>query len=66
MASVLLGRSDAAAVEATKRGCGMIVNFRQGAGEVFHAGTCDWVMGLARRDDMVMQVTRNVLNRFLG
>lgn len=65
VASVLLGRSDAAAVDATKRGCGMIVSFRQGAGEVFHAGTCDWVMGLARKDDMVMQVTRNVLNRFL-
>ena len=34
--------------------------------EVFHAGTCDWVMGLARHDEAVMQVTRNVLNRFLG
>jgi hypothetical protein len=66
VASVLTGRTDAAAIEATKRGCGMIVHFERGRGEVFHAGTCDWVMGLARHDEAVMQVTRNVLNRFLG
>jgi hypothetical protein len=66
VASVLRGQSDAAAVEATKRGSGMIVHFRKGRGEVFHAGTCDWIMGLTRGDEMVMQVTRNVLNRFLG
>jgi hypothetical protein len=64
VASVLLGRSDRAAVEATKRGAGMIVHFARGQGEVFHAGSCDWIMGLARRDAMVMQVTRNVLDRF--
>ena len=66
VASVLLGRSDAEAVADTKRGAGMIVSFRKGRGEVFHAGTCEWVMGLVREDQMVMQVTRNVLNRFLG
>ncbi|MBK1865920.1 N,N-dimethylformamidase beta subunit family domain-containing protein [Aestuariivirga sp. YIM B02566] len=65
VASVLKGSSDAAAVEATKRGTGMIVNFRRGRGEVFHAGTCEWVAGLLRQDDMVMQVTRNVLDRYL-
>ena len=66
VASVLLGRKDHAAIEATKRGCGMIVNFRKGQGEVFHAGTCDWIMGLTRRDEMVMQVTRNVIGRYLA
>ncbi len=66
VASVLTGRKDAEAIEATKRGAGMIVNFTRGRGEVFHAGTCDWIMGLARRDAMVEQVTRNVLNRFLA
>ncbi len=66
VASVLTGAKDAAAIERTKRGSGMIVNFKRGKGEVFHAGTCDWIMGLARRDEMVMQVTRNVLDRFLG
>jgi hypothetical protein len=66
VASVLAGSTDAAAVEATKRGCGMIVNFHRGKGEVFHAGTCEWVAGLLRQDEMVMKVTRNVLDRFLG
>ncbi|WP_119389258.1 N,N-dimethylformamidase beta subunit family domain-containing protein [Taklimakanibacter lacteus] len=65
VASVLKGSSDVPAIEATKRGCGMIVNFRRGKGEVFHAGTCEWVAGLLRRDEMVMQVTRNVLDRYL-
>ena len=66
VASVLTGRKDAKAIEATKRGCGMIVNFPKGRGEVFHAGSSDWIIGLTRKDDMVAQVTRNVLNRYLG
>lgn len=66
VASVLTGRKDEAAIEATKRGAGMIVHFTKGKGEVFHAGTCDWIMGLTRRDAMVEQVTRNVLNRFMA
>lgn len=66
VASVLKGSTDKAAVEATKRGAGMIVHFHRGKGEVFHAGTCEWVAGLLRRDEMVMKVTRNVLDRFLG
>lgn len=65
VASVLTGRADDSAIEATKRGCGMIVSFSKGRGEVFHAGTCDWVMGLARKDAAVMRVTRNVLDRFM-
>jgi hypothetical protein len=65
VASVLMGRSDAEAIERTKRGCGMIVNFRKGEGEVFHAGSSDWIIGLTRGDEMVEQVTRNVLDRYL-
>lgn len=65
VASVLTGRKDAAAIEQTKRGCGMIVNFSKGRGEVFHAGSSDWIIGLTREDEMVMQVTRNVLDRYL-
>ena len=65
VAGILAGSTGKAAIEATKRGCGMIVNFRRGRGEVFHAGTCEWVAGLLRRDEMVMQVTRNVLDRYL-
>ena len=44
----------------------MIVNFQRGKGEVFHAGSCEWVAGLLRRDAMVEKVTGNVLDRYLG
>ena len=44
----------------------MIVNFPRGKGEVFHAGSCEWVAGLLRRDAMVERVTANVLDRYLG
>ena len=64
-ARTLEGREDAEAIDRVKRGSGMIVSFRRGKGEVFHAGSCEWVAGLIRRDAAVMQVTRNVLNRFL-
>ena len=63
---MLTGRKDAEAIAATKRGCGMIVNFTKGSGEVFHAGSSDWIVGLTRKDEIVAQVTRNVLNRYLG
>ncbi len=65
VAEVLTGAADATGIERTKRGSGAIVHFRKGRGEVFHAGTCDWVAGLARSDPMVEQVTRTVLRRFL-
>jgi hypothetical protein len=66
VAKLLTGRDDAAGIEATKRTCGCIVSFRKGKGEVFHAGTCDWVAGLSRGDQMVWTVTKTVLDRFLG
>jgi hypothetical protein len=43
----------------------MIVNFPRGRGEVFHAGSCEWVAALSRRDAMVERVTTNVLARYL-
>ena len=48
------------------RGSGMIVSFRKGEGEVFHAGSVEWVAGLLRHDAQVERVTRNVLDRFLS
>ena len=63
--SLLAGGDDRAAVERVKRGSGAIVNFRRGAGEVFHAGSCEWVAGLLRRDPMVERVTANILDRYL-
>ncbi len=64
-AEVLIGRDDAAALDKVKRGAGMIVTFPRGRGEVFHAGSCEWVAGLLRRDPMVERVTANVLRRYL-
>ena len=66
VAEILVGDDGDAAVERIKRGCGMIVNFPRGDGEVFHAGSCEWVAGLSRKDAMVERVTANVLNRYLG
>lgn len=66
VAEMRLGDAGEAAVERVKRGAGMIVDFRRGRGEVFHAGSCEWVAALARRDRMVELVTANVLRRFLS
>jgi hypothetical protein len=46
------------------RGSGMMVTFTRGRGTVFHAGSCEWVAGLKRRDAATERVTRNVLDRF--
>ena len=63
-AEAIEGSSSAEAMEKRRRGSGMIVSFAKGRGQVFTAGTCEWVMGLARADRQVEQVTANVLNRF--
>ncbi|RWO89351.1 N,N-dimethylformamidase beta subunit family domain-containing protein [Mesorhizobium sp.] len=65
-AETLFGEASDANLEKVKRGNGMIVNFPRGKGEVFHAGTCEWVAGLLRQDPMVERVTKNVLDRYLG
>ncbi|QPC85361.1 hypothetical protein GA830_00350 [Mesorhizobium sp. NBSH29] len=66
VAETLVGDDSAAAVEKVKRGAGMIVNFERGKGEVFNAGSCEWVAGLLRGDAMVEKVTTNVLDRYLN
>ncbi len=66
LAQTLLGSDSMAAINRIKRTCGMMVNFPKGKGEVFHAGSCEWVAGLIRRDTLVEQVTRNVIERYLA
>jgi hypothetical protein len=66
VAEILIGADGDVAVERVKRGAGMIVNFARGRGEVFHAGSCEWVAALLRCDAMVERVTANVLRRYLG
>jgi hypothetical protein len=56
-AETLYGTPSDENLEKVKRGNGMIVNFKRGKGEVFHAGSCEWVAGLLREDAMVEKVT---------
>ncbi|WP_170467767.1 N,N-dimethylformamidase beta subunit family domain-containing protein [Ruegeria arenilitoris] len=51
-------------LDRSKRGNGVILHWERGKGEVFTAGTCEWVMGLICKDQQVERITRNVLNRF--
>jgi hypothetical protein len=62
----LLGEPTQESLERHKRGSGMVVHFTRGAGEVFTAGTCEWVNGLIEGDVYTQQITRNVLDRFGG
>ncbi|WP_416798938.1 N,N-dimethylformamidase beta subunit family domain-containing protein [Ciceribacter azotifigens] len=65
IAETLYGEASDENLEKVRYSNGMIVNFPKGRGEVFHAGTCEWVAGLLRNDAMVERVTKNVLDRYL-
>ncbi|MEZ5775980.1 MAG: DUF6605 domain-containing protein [Hyphomicrobiaceae bacterium] len=65
-AAALEGEATAEARQRLRYGSGMIVSFARGRGEVFTAGTCEWVAGLIDRDPFVERITRNVLDRFLA
>jgi hypothetical protein len=64
IADAMHGNTSPETMAKVTRGNGMIVHFSKGKGEVFTAGTCEWVMGLTRGDTQVEQITRNVLDRF--
>ncbi|OYY70056.1 N,N-dimethylformamidase beta subunit family domain-containing protein [Sphingomonas sp. 28-63-12] len=53
-------------IASAARGSGMIVHFERGAGEVFCAGSSEWVAGLEAGDRQTEAVTRNVLDRFIA
>lgn len=62
---ILLDGGDPVEVrERLQHGSGMLVAMPRGKGHVVTAGTCEWVMGLTRRDEFTEQITRNVLDRF--
>ena len=63
-ARLLAGDDRPETVERRRRGCGVVVSMPRGRGEVFCAGSAEWVTGLIRRDFYVEGVTRNVLDRF--
>ena len=58
------GEATPETVDRSTRGNGVIVHWQRGKGEVFNAATCEWVMGLTRRDWQVERITCNVLDRF--
>ena len=63
------GMTGGAAAEDLDRfryGSAVMVHMTRGNGEVLTAATCDWVMGLTRRDPYVERITRNILGRFGG
>ncbi|MGQ2909857.1 MAG: N,N-dimethylformamidase beta subunit family domain-containing protein [Aliihoeflea sp.] len=60
------GGAREAALARYKHGSGMVVAMKRGAGEVVTAGSCEWIMGLTRRCEHTMQITRNVLDVFTG
>lgn len=60
------GDASPARLEAARRGSGMIVSFKKGAGEVFHAGASEWVNGLRLREPFTEAITRTVVRRFAG
>ena len=64
LASIAYGNSDADTVERLTRGHAVLASFTKGDGEVFNAGTTEWVHGLAAGDPFVVQITRNVIERF--
>lgn len=47
-----------------RHGSGMVVSMPKGKGQVVTAGSCEWVMGLTKRDPFTEQITRNILTRF--
>jgi len=65
-ATLLLNADTPEALRKCQYGSGMIASFTRGRGSVFNAGSCEWVMGLARREFCTEQITKNVLDRCLG
>ena len=66
ISQVRYGTTSADRLEAARRGSGMIVSFKKGAGEVFHAGASEWVNGLRLREPFTEAITRTVVRRMAG
>jgi hypothetical protein len=66
IAETLYGEATDETVDRVKRGSGMMVTMSKGQGEVFHAGTTNWIAGLIDHDPFVERITRNVLDRYLA
>jgi len=63
---LMTGDVTEAALHRYRYGAGMLVHMARGKGEVVTAASCEWVMGLKRREPFTERITRNVLDRFLA
>ena len=63
-AIALYGEVTPETLDKATRGNGVMISWPKGKGEIFTAATCEWVMGLTRQDRQVVQITKNVLDRF--
>lgn len=64
LAKIAYGRSDEDALRRLMHGHAVMASFRKGQGEVFNAGTTEWVHGLAAEDPFIEAITHNVMRRF--
>ena len=64
LVQAMAGEESPETLKRYKYGSGMMVHMTRGKGEVLTAATCEWVMGLKRRDPFTETITRNVLTRF--
>lgn len=62
----LEGQITAEGMAQHRYGCGVVVHMHKGNGQVYCAGSCEWVAGLIRNDAQIRQTTSNVINRFLN
>ena len=65
LAASLYGEETPETVAKVLRGHVTLAAWKDGAegGEIFNAGSCDWVYGLSGKDPFVVKITENVLER---
>jgi hypothetical protein len=63
-AEMRYGNAHPESLDAARRGSGMVVAFKKGLGEVFHAGASEWVNGLRLKEPFTEAITRTVIKRF--
>lgn len=64
IAREVFGEEGAEAEDRILRGHAVMASFTRGKGSVFNGGTTEWAHGLAAADPFIVQITRNVLQRF--
>ena len=64
-AETLYGDASPENMEKVEAGCGTLVLYQRGQGEIFNAGAVEWVNGLQKADPFTQRITRNVLDRYL-